>query len=388
MKLNIGNKIHVLRKEKGVSQETLAAALGITGQAVSRWEAGGSYPDMEMIPAVANYFGISIDELFGYMSDRDVKIDAVIEKVNSYHIGGRGDDKWVDECLAVIREGLIEFPMNERLLITLAETLSEAGWRRHKEWVYYDDEGFMRHNYDVHRKNEYWSESIKISEQLAATAADSSIVTRAIYLLVMLYRNLGDNDKAVIYAERMPEIEHCREMMLSWAADGKQEAAYIGDLLLKMTSRFSQQVVYGLINNVHHFESDMPIEKIKGVISLFALLCDDGNYGEYNGDLIQLNLYLSRLQWERGYHDEAFESLDKALAHARALEKLLDGSEHYFTAPLVKFVKCKSGESERIAEGLPQDWPMWMNPDYSQVEKEIKSDPRWDMWVRKCVEKQ
>lgn len=387
MKLNIGTKIHELRKEKGVTQEMLAAALGITGQAVSRWEAGGAYPDMEIIPAIANYFGISIDEMFGYKSDRDVKIDAVIEKINSYHIRSRGDDKWVDECLAIIREGLIEFPRNERLMITLAETLSEAGWRRHKEWVYYNEEGFMQHNYDIHRKNEYWSESIKICEQLVSTASDNTIVTRAIYILVMLYRNLGENDKAVICAERMPKIEHCREIMLSWAADGKQEALYSGDLLLKMTRHFSQQLVCGLINNVHHFESDMPIEKIKGVISLFDLLCDDGNYGEYNGDLIRLNLYLSRLQWERGYHDEAFESLDKALEHARALENLLDGEEHYFTAPLVKFVKCKSGEFERIAESLPQDWPMWMSPDYSQVEKEIKADPRWDMWVRKCMEK-
>ncbi len=388
MKLNIGSKIHELRKEKGVSQETLAAALGITGQAVSRWEAGGSYPDMEMIPAIANYFGISIDELFGYKSDRDVKIDAVIEKVNSYHIGGRGDDEWVDDCLAVIREGLVEFPRNERLLITLAETLSEAGWRRHKEWVYYDGEGFMRHDYDIHRKNEYWSESIKICERLVTSASDNTIVTRATCILVMLYRNLGENDKAVICAERMPEIGHCREMLLSRAADGKREAAYIGDLLLKMASRFSQQLVYGLINNVHHFGSDMPIQKIKGAISLFDLLCDDGNYGEYNGNLIQLNLYLSRLQWERGYHDEAFESLDKALDHAHALEALLDGGEHYFTAPLIKFVKCASGEPERIAERLPQDWPMWTNPDYSQTEKEIKADPRWDMWVRKCEEKQ
>ena len=40
---------------------------------------------------------------------------------------------FLDDCLAVIREGLVEFPRNERLLITLAETLSEAGWRRHKE---------------------------------------------------------------------------------------------------------------------------------------------------------------------------------------------------------------------------------------------------------------
>ena len=293
MNLNIGNKIHELRKVKGITQETLASVLGITGQAISRWEAGGSYPDMEMIPTIANYFGISIDELFGYKSDREIKINAIIEKIDSYHIRSRGDDKWVDECLEIIREGLIEFPQNEKLLITLAETLSEAGWRRHKEWVYYNDEGFMQHNYDVHRKNEYWSESIKISEKLIGTASDNAIVTRAIYLLVMLYRNLGENDKAISYAERMPKIEHCREMMLAWAADGKQEAAYIGDLLLKMAKHFSHQLVYGLINNVHNFESDMPIEKIKGAISLFELLCDDGNYGEYNGDLIQLNLYLS-----------------------------------------------------------------------------------------------
>lgn len=90
----------------------------------------------------------------------------------------------------------------------------------------------------------------------------------------------------------MPKIEHCREMMFAWAADGKQEAAYIGDLYLKMAHHFSQQIVYGLVNNIHHFESDMPIEKVKGAISLFDLLCDDGNYGEYNGDLIQLYLYL------------------------------------------------------------------------------------------------
>ncbi len=386
MNLNIGNKIHELRKVKGVTQETLANALGITGQAVSRWEAGGSYPDIEIIPAIANYFSISIDELFGYESGRDMKIDAIIEKVNSYHIKSRGDDKWVDECLAIIREGLIEFPQNERLLITLAETLSEAGWRRHNEWVYYDDEGFMHHNYEVHKKNEYWSESIKISEQLVGTAGDNTIVTRAIYLLVILYRNLGENEKAIMYAERMPKIEHCREMMLSLAADGKQEASYIGDLLLKMASHFSKQIVYGLLNNVHHFESDMPIEKIKGAISLFDLLCDDRNYGKYNGDLIQLYLYLSRLQWECNYHDEAFDSLNKALEHARALENLLDGKEHYFTAPLVKFVKNVPDEAEKIARSLPLDWPMWMNPDYSKVEKEIKSDPRWEMWVKKCME--
>lgn len=174
--------------------------------------------------------------------------------------------------------------------------------------------------------------------------------------------------------------------MLASAADGRDEARYIGDALLKMASAFSGQLVYGLINNAGHYESDMPIEKIKGLIALFWLICDDGNFGEYHGKLIQLYLYLSRIQWERGYHDDAFGSLDKALEHAKALEALLDGNEHRFTAPLVSFVKCLSGPAVNIAKSLPQDWPFWCNPDYSRVEKEIKADPRWARWVAKTQE--
>ena len=57
------------------------------------------------------------------------------------------------------------------------------------------------------------------------------------------------------------------------------------------------------------------------VPAMSHLVCDDGNLGEYHGELIKLNLYLSRVQWERGYRDDAFASLDEALPHARALER-------------------------------------------------------------------
>ena len=61
MQIRLGEKIRELRKRNGRKQEDLARALGVTSQAVSRWEANGGYPDMEMIPAIANYFGITID---------------------------------------------------------------------------------------------------------------------------------------------------------------------------------------------------------------------------------------------------------------------------------------------------------------------------------------
>ena len=233
MQLNLGTKIRELRRRDKRTQEALADALGVTSQAVSRWEANKSYPDMEIIPSIANYFGITIDELFGYQNDREDRISQIIKKTESYNIKCRSDDGWVDDCVSILREGLAEFPQNERLLITLADTFSEAGWRRHHEWLYYDDEGFMQHSYDKHKKNEYWSEAVKICENLVNTACDNTIVTKAIRILVLLYRNFGETEKAISFASRMPSLKNCKELLLAAASDGKEEARYIGEFLLK-----------------------------------------------------------------------------------------------------------------------------------------------------------
>lgn len=384
MDLNIGGRIKFLRKRDGITQEALANAVGVSCQAVSRWELSTAYPDIEIIPSIANYFGISIDELFGYECTRDKKVDEIIARVSAYGIKARSDDKWIDECISVLRNGLSEFPQNEKLMIVLAETLSEAGWRTFGERNYYDDEGFIRLDCGSHRKNEYWSESVKICESLVSSSCGSDIFVRAIRILVLLYRNFGEFEKAAAYANRMPALENSKEILLADSADGKDKAAYIGKALLKTASEFSRLLIQGLAANKNNYETNMPVEQINGLISLFHLICSDGFFGEYNGRLIQLYLYLSRLQWEQGYTDEAFTSLDKALEHARALEKLLDGGEHYFTAPLVSLVKCRSGEPAKIAASLPEDWPFWCVPDCSQVEKEIKSDPRWAEWAAKC----
>ncbi len=64
---NIGLNISSLRKQKGVTQEQLAKYVGISAQAVSKWENGG-VPDTELLPKIADFFEVSIDRLF----DRDV----------------------------------------------------------------------------------------------------------------------------------------------------------------------------------------------------------------------------------------------------------------------------------------------------------------------------
>ena len=60
---SMGETISSLRKEKGMTQKDLADMLGITDKAVSKWERGVAYPDTATIPAIAEIFEISVEEL-------------------------------------------------------------------------------------------------------------------------------------------------------------------------------------------------------------------------------------------------------------------------------------------------------------------------------------
>ncbi len=63
--MNIGNKINELRREKGITQDELAAQMGVTAAAVSKWENGYTLPDILMLCALADYFEVTTDELLG-----------------------------------------------------------------------------------------------------------------------------------------------------------------------------------------------------------------------------------------------------------------------------------------------------------------------------------
>ena len=63
MNLNFAENFKKLRKDKAITQEKLAEVLGVTSQSISRWELNICYPDLELLPIIANYFGVTIDSL-------------------------------------------------------------------------------------------------------------------------------------------------------------------------------------------------------------------------------------------------------------------------------------------------------------------------------------
>ena len=83
MKLTLAENIRSFRKQRKMTQEKLAEALGVTVGAVYKWESGLSQPELNMIVEIADFFDISVDVLLGYKA-QDNRLDTVLERICEY----------------------------------------------------------------------------------------------------------------------------------------------------------------------------------------------------------------------------------------------------------------------------------------------------------------
>ncbi len=79
--MKINEQIAFLRKEKGITQEALANALGVTNQSVSKWEASICCPDIQLLPEIAKFFGVTVDSLLG-CETTESKADTILRVKN------------------------------------------------------------------------------------------------------------------------------------------------------------------------------------------------------------------------------------------------------------------------------------------------------------------
>ncbi len=189
MQIDLGTKIRTLRCRDGCTQEVLAGALGVTSQAVSRWESGGSYPDINLIPRIANYFGVTIDELFGYTNGRRYKIEQLVADIYKMLRLNRGNDVNIDECIALARAAMIEFPGNKEVMLCLASVLYKAAGVRYGEHHLTDSDGYSI--YDTKRHQEYaeWKEAIQLYEKVLPELPQGELRHKAVDELSQLYVN-------------------------------------------------------------------------------------------------------------------------------------------------------------------------------------------------------
>ena len=391
MQLDLGQKIRELRRRDGRTQEALAEAIGVTSQAVSRWEANGGYPDMEMIPSIANYFGISIDELFGYNNERSKKIDELAAKIDQMNFQNNGEDINIDECISLARNALIEFPGNEKIMMCLASVLYNAGYVRHGEYHLSDDDGYDVLDVETHRTYPEWKEAISLYEKLLKTMENGEPRHRVIRELTQLYLNTGEHTRALEVIETAPDIYGAREILRAKAVDGKKRAEAYGVALLKIVRACSELMVSSVIANEKNISVVEKVQSLRGAIEIFDTICTDGNYGLHHSYIARVYTLLSLYLWLDGKKDEAFMALDSALVHFNLYDESHTKDKGAYTAPLIKLVQHEVWKNDPDVDkpiktshmSLAEDWPWWCVSEYSTVKLEIQSDPRWNEWVSK-----
>lgn len=97
--MELTGKLRSLRKARNITQEDLADAMGVSAQAVSKWERGTAMPDISLLPELAVYFGVSLDELFGLSEEKEYdRIQNVLwDKRLLSHAEFDQAERWLDE---------------------------------------------------------------------------------------------------------------------------------------------------------------------------------------------------------------------------------------------------------------------------------------------------
>ena len=100
--MEMGKEIRRLRNDRGLTQEALATALNVSPQTVSKWECGNSMPDVQLLPEIAVYFGVTIDQLFAMSPEQ--QLERIENHIYSHGMFNEAEERQVTQQLLAIAE--------------------------------------------------------------------------------------------------------------------------------------------------------------------------------------------------------------------------------------------------------------------------------------------
>lgn len=324
MQLELGKRIRELRRRDGRTQEDLAEAIGVTSQAVSRWEANGGYPDMEMIPSIANYFGITIDELFGVdMVKNEEEILEIVDKFDN------GKYKGSDGSLSFMAEAYHKYPSDFRILVRYMHSLIndnvDAGdYLKNKKEIFtiYD----KIQNYCTNDAIRMYAKNLMIHYFKPLIRVENSGVTeRDMYNLI----------------EEMPAIPDSKEYLMSYMPPDVEKVE-------KGCQNLFDKLMYYFNNTISHFsrsymltgveptedQIQRAVEALELTVKIFDLVYTDGNYGVCWRVAIYNYGYLGQYYHKLGNDKKALENLKKCAELAKYFDEMPNITER--TALLFK----------------------------------------------------
>lgn len=191
MKESMGQIIRRLRKERNLTQEELAEQLGVTFQAVSKWENDAGLPDISQVIPLATVFNVSTDVVFGiYGTDHETEVENIINSARAKK-GYPATREGIRQCYDELHKGLEKYPNN----IALLSQCLEAGIA-----LAYPENDV----YDAENGEMIYKECVREANVVIKYGKGTTDVLRAHMIMVLLHSAYGNFEAANAHAEEFP----------------------------------------------------------------------------------------------------------------------------------------------------------------------------------------
>ncbi len=320
MTVYIGENIKRLRQQRELTQETLAEFLGVSFQSVSRWERGESYPDITMLPAIASFFNVTVDELLGVNKvHNEEKIGGYLELYDIMKL------KDIHRVYDEYKKAAREFPGDFRIQIRYMQLLQEAG--------------IFGNSLELIASGEYKKLSAEISRiygniQSRCTDDGIRIWSKRVmisHLMWKYYCICDEEGKYQVYEEYLNQAKEIAETLPCLSDSKELMAIRDGENCYGAHKTAIEELIFHLHEELFgHCLNYSPEDRIKqyeALQGILDLIYPDGNYGKNSFNRLYNYGHLGHLYHQAGDDNAALEYLRTAAEYANELDNAPDGTE-------------------------------------------------------------
>ena len=309
MSETMGQIIKRLRKERGFTQEELAEQLGITFQAVSKWENDTGMPDISQVVPLATVFGVSTDVLFGiYGVDHTEDVLKLIYDARAL-ITAPATRESVRLCYDALLNGLKKYPNNIILLSNCLETGMSLAYPENDI-------------YDSENGENIYRECIRQADLVIKYGKNTGDILRAHMIMVLLHSAYGNFESAREHANKFPirsdmTVNNMDAYIAHAEKDYQGESVHRqNDFMHHLESMLNCAVELGCCYyDLGNFEDAR--ETFKYALELIGLVCGKEDimptlHDRERGDIYAL---LAKVYLKEGNTEEALQMLKKMVDH-------------------------------------------------------------------------
>ena len=329
--MTIGERIKKLRKERDLTQEKLAEILGVTTQAVSKWECSLSNPDLSLMGPLTRLLGVTADELLGL--DRKTADARRKEIDDAYKNTFRTGD--LEERCRILEAAAAEYPDDMEILVNFAWAVGN------RSYSFKDNESF----------NEQQERAIRLFERAAEDCADRKLRDEAVHGLCQHLWSQG----------RLEEAKRAAQL---YSGDPGDLAVYL--LTGEELAAHKQKCLEYTFNDLFSGLNCLPVMKdpraADAAVTIIYAMLPDGPYLWYDYTLATARLCQAKRAVREGKYDEAVELLGKMKEHCAAYDEThwIHPGVYRFSGPFLNLVEVDTRECAHtndfpLLDGLADD---------------------------------